>query len=284
MPLFFAISGYLYAFYEKKMQCITVGEYIKRKIVSLLIPFSFFSIINAVILIFIDDSFSLYWSLICGLGMNPLWFIPVLFIIEIIFHYLKNGNNISAKVVISCLVVFAFVYKIKTNKYGVWSVTEVPWFLLCYTIGFYLFLPAMYFERRNQKRIVYIGIASILFLVHYILLFRLILPYNHNYHQQDNDILSYIMRVVIGCFGVVATYFLSRGLTITFLTSMLKYCGKNSIVILSTHMLYLKVFIFCGISSDITAYVSWTVLLPTIWLYNKYFAPFQFKIKNKILT
>lgn len=261
------------------------GGYIKRKIIGLLLPFVMFSIINAEVLSFIQSDFSLWKIFIHGWGTNPLWFIPVLFVIEVIFYILRKGKSKIIKFSTICSVIVIFAIKIMTNKYGPWSFTEIPWFLLCYYSGFLIFKYAQCFDEKKvmHKRLLCFMISVTLFFLHWIVLYKSIVPYNINYRQQDNDFLSYIMRFCIANIGVVAVYFLSKSIVRTTVSRIIQYCGVNSIVILCMHMLFFQLFAYWNIPSAIIRYTSWIAIIPIIWIYNQYFIPEQIKLKKKYL-
>ena len=91
IPLFFAISGYLYGYYSKKGKYGDILSFIKNKATRLLLPFLPWSILTWLILS--DKSYSFFIIY----GASYLWFLVtlfVLFIIGALFNkmILNNGH------------------------------------------------------------------------------------------------------------------------------------------------------------------------------------------------
>lgn len=90
MPLFFIISGCLLKYNDYKN--ISLKEFIRKRINGLIIPYIYFSILNT-ILIFIINRFIIedliinILRVLVGQSVYALWFLPALFISEIIFLF-----------------------------------------------------------------------------------------------------------------------------------------------------------------------------------------------------
>ena len=89
MPLFFFISGFLFKFHSQ-LSYDKIGKILYNKAISLLIPYLFFSIIQSIT--FILFNIPLHNWIIKGWGTNPLWFLPVLFLIEVL-HLCITSNK-----------------------------------------------------------------------------------------------------------------------------------------------------------------------------------------------
>ena len=98
MPLFFFISGYLYRKCE-------FGKFVSNKIKKLIIPYIIFWLISAIIGFFayksgIIDNFDfdklveqfVYYTP-NGFWNGPLWFLPCLFVVEILFCFINQYLN-----------------------------------------------------------------------------------------------------------------------------------------------------------------------------------------------
>ena len=108
MPLFFIISGMLLKYKNEN----DVKKVIISRIKGLLIPYLFFSLLSIIVKIIINgfDKNMVIWDLIysaTGIGIDALWFLPALFIGEILFVLInKIIKNNYVKVL---LIVFLFI-------------------------------------------------------------------------------------------------------------------------------------------------------------------------------
>lgn len=212
--------------------------------------------------------------LLYGWGKNPLWFIPVLFLIECLHMFLCSKNKLL--IVFSSSVLLAlFLYKIETNAWLPYCISEIPWFYICFVIGF---LAKRFVKTMKSNAIVTI----LIFTLHILFLFYIIIPYNSNYRQQDNDFLSYVFRILIGLFGTIGILSLSKLCDSGKTATWLKWIGKNSLVILCTHYMYIKMLQSLGFHS-FSYFIAWLFIIPSIILYNKYIFSLIKSIKKKWL-
>lgn len=116
MPVFFIISGYLTNLSKNH---ISIQQFIIKKFKSLIIPYLSFALINYVFIIFnfyIQHSlekntiitYIIYIIKLCG--RSAIWFLPCLFISQLIFKLISN--TISNKTL--RLFIISFFYKITT--------------------------------------------------------------------------------------------------------------------------------------------------------------------------
>ena len=126
MPFFFFISGFLsrpLSTLDKK----TIYQFIKKKAISLLLPFAIYSIINILL-------YPLYGELTLieyiaqiikhGWGSMALWFIPVFFM-SVIISKLCITTRITAVISSLLLIIISFVlakYKIQLP----WNISTIP--------------------------------------------------------------------------------------------------------------------------------------------------------------
>ena len=98
MPLFFIISG----FFANKY--IELKVLFKKKFKSLIIPYISFGIITMVLIMttngFVNELKEYVYYFITGVGRDALWFLPSLFLIEIIFNIISKIKNNSYKMLI----------------------------------------------------------------------------------------------------------------------------------------------------------------------------------------
>lgn len=237
MPLFFFISGYLFNF-EKYMD---IGkEYLIKKIYSLMIPYFFFSAISYVFYVIMDSLyqpqiqnievfgkgilFNLYVILSSASGYlinTPLWFLPCLFITELLFFILRKyfKHNYMLLLVIAIFSLIGF-------SYSTYIPLRMPWGADIAFTGI-VFYSAGYFFRRNYENIFFrknYSLILLLFLTHITLSF--INPRVDMYKLIYNN---YFLFYITAFSGI---------LTYTYIFKMmkpsetLKFYGRNSLILL----------------------------------------------------
>lgn len=94
MPLFFIIAGMLLQITSASNR--PYGSVVKGRLYSIMLPYLVFSIIYTLLDIILKDEYTLVnlKATICLQGSGPLWFLPTLFISELLFiAYLKYGGD-----------------------------------------------------------------------------------------------------------------------------------------------------------------------------------------------
>ena len=129
MPLFFFISGMLFNFHRDD----GLKLYALKKTISLLVPYILFTVVYLAIYSFVMH-YDVLPFILMGWGRIPLWFIPVLFLIEILYAMMIGRNKLIKAVSLS-LVLCLFIYKVRTNGWLPYCVSEIPWFMLCFASG-----------------------------------------------------------------------------------------------------------------------------------------------------
>lgn len=126
MPMFFIISGILIA--VKKEDEKNYSDLAKKRFRSIMIPYYWFSffyllvVIKALIQgeIAVQTLYLNLWYVLGGYGMNVLWFLPALFLGELLFFYLKNKCKTDKLfiiiTVISCAITFVLSYLLVNVK------------------------------------------------------------------------------------------------------------------------------------------------------------------------
>lgn len=121
MPFFFILSGILMAIKNDDRK--SLPEIAKRRFRGIMVPyywFSLFLLIYVLYYVFITNTVPLsgfflnLWYVISGYGMNVLWFLPALYLGELLFIYLRQKfpevkKNIVV-LVVSCAVIFVISY------------------------------------------------------------------------------------------------------------------------------------------------------------------------------
>ena len=136
MPTFFFLSGYVFKTHEGW------GEFLRKKIKRLLIPFAFFYITTSVVIPITAHHFfginfrsGQDWRLIYAfLGYGdfpniPLWFLWALFILNIIFFWLRRvfkNDYILGAVCIALCIVFGYTFQLPASLNKVFQ--SLPFF------------------------------------------------------------------------------------------------------------------------------------------------------------
>ena len=272
MPFFFFISGLL--FDSKSM---TTKDFLKRKLINLIVPYLLFSIYNWILLEIFQIEHPQF--LIHGWGRNPLWFIPIIFIIELLHFFIIKDSNLKKIISVSLLFII-FLWKTHTNGWLPYAVSELPWFYFCFLSG-YISRPYIKRYRENQGSK---SLPFVLFSFHALLLYVVILPYNPNYRLQDNDLISYMLRYLIGVIGTLAL--ITFSIQIEHRPAIhLKWIGRNTMVILCVHWLYFRILQkinnqnieFGGVNSVLVFFLCYISIL----IYNRYVNPMLVKLRKQ---
>ncbi|MBC1779165.1 acyltransferase family protein [Listeria booriae] len=234
IPLFFFISGYLY---RAKKECLVSA--IKRKASGTLVPYLFFAALSipfGIILsllqnttLSISNIIINYFYLNGSVGWNsPLWFLVVLFFIEIVYIIIDTleWNNLF-------LVILFFTLGYSFSQ----THLEFPFGLniVCYGIVFYYLghliktidIEKRWFLNKFKK----ISALSILALIN--ILFGLFL--NSRVSVYHNELGNYFWFYIASVSACLAFYLIFKS---TKRVQLLTFIGLNSVVIMCTHYFF----------------------------------------------
>lgn len=266
VPLFFIISGIL-LYYKDTVNKSFLGL-ISSRIKSILIPYLMFCLVNIIFEIILNPSLTtIKWTIlqtITFFGIGATWFLPALFISEIIFILInKYINSKFIKFVItSILITIPCIFKSNNIILTVMfrSLTSLGFI----SIGYYIF-PYINKVDLSWVNILCIFITSIL-----------LSGINGNvdlYSLKYNNPIIYLLCGVIGSVLILFTLKKFNNFNSKYLT----YFGLNSIVIMATHQNIIKV---CQIVSNnnLKDILGGTLLLitiiileiPLVYIVNKY--------------
>ncbi|MFW7363640.1 acyltransferase family protein [Vagococcus fluvialis] len=292
VPLFFFLSGCLENYNKKNL-----SNNFKSKIISLLIPFYFFSILVSLLVAVNTNStdiikrFVSIWinggirnTLPVGTG---LWFLTCLFIIEVLFSIIKKLKN-KILIVIVCLMFYIYaVYFINpspiTNPHWIWNIDSAFYYLIFYCIGWISFnhLNKLFDSESNKGRIV-IFVLTFLSFVYSGLLF-----FNKNIFLITNISTSYF-KLITDLLTPLVTIFLVISIS-NYLRNFeyLKKMGKNSLYLCGSEYL-IKVLLTTSLSlvgvtinlSTPLSYFIYAVFL--LVLVNHLLVPFEKRLLGKI--
>lgn len=232
MPFFFIVTGVLYALKEKRGGKIDL----KKNAKSLLIPYAVFEFMYSLFIIslsgqnFNDIIHELIKQLISTItfyGVSPTWFLPCLFFAECLFVLLKKTRFFQIPIT---LVLFFIGLLVPFPGYLIFVARSIV-ALGFITIGFYMFTAFS----QLQKWYLFC-IASIAFIV--------------------SASLNTVVSMVGSNYGIVPLFIASSlsGSYLLFQSSLffsqkgirainmsLEFFGRNTIVILCTHMFFVEI-------------------------------------------
>ena len=218
MPLFFFLSGWTTS-WEKD----SIIAFIYKKINSLIIPFILYSIVVILILPNIDKSVTL-GSFICnGWQGYALWFIPVLFLSTIVYKLICAIKNMGIKIAVLLIFILTGCALSYYDILLPWSLSSVPFAVLCVAIGHYIKRYDLYIENFNCWY--YIIFMMLSFFIsqkcHLDLAFNQILP-----------ITLILIAALAGTFFIfcISSYISSK---IRFLSVILQTIGRETYVIVA---------------------------------------------------
>lgn len=276
VPLFFIITGVLTKHTEK---CISLKQYIKRKFKRLIIPYITFELVGIFIWMLLNEfSFeSFRWHVFDSIQMycvvGALWFLPTLFVAEVIFFlarkYFKNNKTI---IIINTLL-FVLPVVFKTENHYLIVVLRCFVALGFITTGYYIYNNVVKVELKWTH-------MFSLFIVNTIL--ALINGYVDLWGLDLGNILLYTSSGIIGSMTII---FLFKKINIRYL----EYLGKNSIIIMATHQLILTYIVNTISGSErygyiiglIVAFIIILIEIPIIYLINNYLPWMLGKFKKR---
>lgn len=133
MPMFFALSGYLWS---RSAKNTGIKEFLLKRIKTILWPFILFRILLVVYWIVVESHFR-------SLDLGPIWFLIVLFVVEIVAFFLLIGRKDSlpfnAAVIVALAVAwFAWKMMLPENILCSWilrCINGLLWYIVGHFIG-----------------------------------------------------------------------------------------------------------------------------------------------------
>lgn len=274
MPLFFVISGLLFS-----TKHVPATTFYRNKFASLIVPYIIFSIINYVLLKLSPVGATLGF-ITQGWGRNPLWFIPILFLVNVSQYHLMWGKWWE-RIPILLVLVSLLVWKVHTNGWLPYSASELPWFCICFISGYWM--KNLIKNAESWKYQWIYGVIGLVVLT--IILFSVVLPYDTNYLHMDNNVICWTMKYGLGLLGSVSVIFLSMSLnSIKWTTNIFSWVGINSLVILCTHKLFYIILQTINyqpfVRGGYNHLIVWGLMMGVIILYNKYCNPLIKKLHS----
>lgn len=284
MPLFFMISGFLHK---------NKNDFIKHKVRTIIFPYIFFSIITFIYWFFIESKFrnqqvSLKYLInifiACGGEKNypynaPMWFLPCLFMTEILFNILQKLEKKYTNIIIVILGICGYFYP-KIFSIRMPFCLDVMMVAICfYYIGFMIRPIMSKINDMNIEKSFKISIGAIILMVLTVFLAVFENGANMNELKYNNMILFYLTAIL----GSVSIMILSMNLR----SEVIKDIGKNSLIIMCIHEPVKRVIIvlcskllktgnetirmtFWGIM--IVTMITFFTMIPIVYMVKKFFS------------
>lgn len=295
MPLFFFISGYLFS--VEKYITMKTSLFLKNKLKTLILPYFSFTLISYGFYIFFDLIhqpkvqnlnlfpngllYEVYKILYSGPSLlnYALWFLPCLFMTELIFYilfkkYYPQQNDIILAIIF--LSIFGYIYSIYKPFRLPWDLDVALTSIVFYTSGYLFKINHEYLFYRKRNYLIFS------FVIIHILLLSL---FNESIIKIDMNLLqygNYFIFYLVAFSGIITYIYIFKNIgSINFL----EFYGKNSLIILGLHILIIGIFkhalsllnwnkrLFEENIFMILIFTSATLLLlaPLILIINKYF-------------
>lgn len=221
MPMFFMLSGYLWnVFSERQMK---FREFVVRRIKTILWPYVLFRIVLIVYWIVVESRFR-------ELDLGPIWFLIVLFVVEITSFVVFNNrkNDFKFNVIIFALAVVVMLLlkaNLQDNAFLAWGLRIVngfAWYVAGQSFGV---ISNEMREFSNIKKCMFISLLFVITIM--------VCATNGNVSMWSNDfgnINLYIIGNIAGTLFValICKWFLRRN-------DVMEFLGQNTIVIMATH-------------------------------------------------
>ena len=219
MPLFFILSGYLIG---AKSNISDKKEYLKRKSKSLLLPFIVFRVLLVTYWLLIESHFR-------ELDLGPIWFLIILFFVEIsiVFVFTTNKNLLKNSIItVGVILFYLFLRPVLPDEHYFYPWVKV---YLNGTIWFCLgFLSRSVTDGIDLKKNMGIALMILSFLVSICFC-----NYNGSVSIYSDIVNNYLLFLFFGAVGTLSFFLFSK--LVVKKNRLLEYIGKYTIVILAVH-------------------------------------------------
>lgn len=248
MPLFYIVSGFLW-----KNKHETFGEYIKPKLIRLLIPFVIYFILLEVfpmliiekldLLKFIQRCLMFIWS--GKLYRGVYWYIPSL-ILAYIFVFFINRLENSLKILMLSLMyllpILISVFFIPNNIAEIPTLLRLPWNLDVSILGSFYMCVGIIFKRKMahiksaKKSSINIVIAFAFAVVFIVLILYQKEFVNYEMNMKYSQYKSFVFPALLPLvFGILLWFVVKIFTKFPILRTVLSIFGQASLVIMYTH-------------------------------------------------
>lgn len=250
MPIFVIISGMFFKYTE------SFKEYILKMIKKLFVPYVIgVCIVSTARNLIVGENISIIPQVLLGYSnfkslfyntesVGALWFVPYLIVIKIMYYVVYKELQISDKfLTIECLIILIVGLCFKNNEiYLPWSIDIALATMIFYHIGYLIKKYNILEKWMNDYKIM------LIFLVVWIIGIK--------YTDLELAVRIYSIPAFITAFCgsmvlIKVSHFIQK--YIKLIGKALKWCGKNTIIILIAHYYEYKVFEYEGTDLEIFA-------------------------------
>jgi len=258
VSLFFILTGYIYAIKNKQ---VGIKYIIKNRFITLMIPYYIFCCVHIIFRIInqgrIDPEVKGYILSTMNLfGVEALWYLPALYISEIIFVIINNKiNKKYIKIFIIIIILLLGIFSkeiIEQNTFTYCIFRSLIGTSMIY-IGF-LFYKVINYKNTLLSMLILLSISI--------------------FTSQENGLIDvwsltfnnkvlFIISALSGSFFIIR-FFYKYNINMT-------YLGKNSLIIMATHQIFMQISEKVGINNYFIEFLFVMVCeFITIWIINNY--------------
>ncbi|MBE6825005.1 MAG: hypothetical protein E7513_06635 [Ruminococcaceae bacterium] len=249
VPLFFFISGYLYIRSAKPIK-----NFIKRKTITILVPFLVWTLMSTLVNVVMNyDLKLLMLKMVTYNGLltwnSPLWFLLVLYIVEILFAVLDrlNDKTYFKYIILAVSVVLFFIFgeMMLTLKLNL-----VPLAMIFYSMG-NIMRTSLEQKPLNLKTWQKVTMVVLLFIVSFV--FSAVLNVRIKYtHAIFGNIAHFLIAATA---AILFYYIIFKNVNTLSNSKMLINLGNNSLIIMCAQY---WVFRICDITTKrLFDYIIW---------------------------
>lgn len=250
VPIFFMISGVLIQYSSMTLHNISAKDIITNKAKALLYPYFVFSLLS-VVKIFITDGIrgvgdGIVNTLLFN-GIDTLWFLPSLFIAELLFLFLKKYTNNNFFILSIYAVAFVVTSIFSYYCYGIYDSIDYILIILLrilkemnraligsifVCIGYYSYAIL---KKMSSKMLYLCCVFLISMFISFGIFFAFYNIADLHYSIIGNPIVYYVAAIA-GSYFVFSFSMLISYIEKYIKCNILTYWGKNSLIIFLTHL------------------------------------------------
>lgn len=255
MPLFFILSGMVMNVEKyRSFKC-----FIKNKLKSLIVPYLFFCLLSIAIvfilylvveisetpMFLLKSLYSVFWSPYSLDFNTPLWFLPCLFITELMYYLIYRLCKKKYLICIFTAIIVACGW-IAESKLIPFDFSILPFNLssACFSLGFLaignLFAPFVKQKLLHQKNTKSTIIKCLCICVLSFCIMTVFALINGKVNIGGGTFSNGVWTYISGVSGTLGILCLSQ---ILCNSRFLNFCGKNSLTIMGCHMLIVSVIL-----------------------------------------
>lgn len=240
VPIFFVISGML-LFYNRKWEKQSIKEVIINKAKAYLYPYLTFSVLSVIFNIFYLNILSAAKEIIdtiLGIGVLALWFIPALFISEVIFAIIMKKARKQVPVWLLIMLAITVIFNYVFTGWPSYSNHTIRFIVNIFNVINHSLIAALFlfvgysWAKFRQKSDMTTWMKALIMVVGLAIGLALAYSYDADIHtsQLTNPVVFYIGSIASSLGILLMSEMLLEKVKI------LAYSGINSLVIFSTHL------------------------------------------------